>query len=101
MIAAIETFTVTVPRYSSDSLARCGWRYKRLVLEGGVAVDVQVPLTPQEFLHPREGYHLPNSTFHDRTIADLQDMLIRRYATNPSVAVFQDLLIKWDIKWKQ
>jgi hypothetical protein len=40
---------------------------------------------------------LPNSTFHDDVAGGAKDMLTRRYAGNPSIAVFRDLLIEWDI----
>jgi hypothetical protein len=56
-----------------------------------------VPLTEEEFLHPQEGYHLPNSTFHDDAAGDAKDMLARRYANDPTAAVFRDLIVKWDI----
>jgi hypothetical protein len=40
---------------------------------------------------------LPNSTFHDSIAGEAKDMLSRRYAANPNVGVFRDLLIEWDI----
>ncbi len=82
---------------SVNSLAECGWRDDVITQPDGTVITRQVPLTAEEFLHPQEGYHLPNSTFHDRVIYDIKDMLLNRYADLPDVDVFHDLLIKWDI----
>lgn len=81
----------------STELAECGWRFEVVTQPDGTIANAQVPLTALEFLHPKEGYRLPNSTFHDNVAGDAKDMLTRRYASNPDVGVFRDLLIKWDI----
>lgn len=57
---------------------------------------MRVPLTASEFLHPKVGYHLPNSTFHDRITVTTRDILTRRYANRSDVAVFRDLLVEWN-----
>ncbi|MCS6812791.1 MAG: Uma2 family endonuclease [Cyanobacteria bacterium] len=90
--------TVTpIPRkFSSDELAERGWRYELVTLADGTTDYEMVPLTEDEFVHPQEGYHLPNTTFHDRIIAEARDMLTRRYRERPDVGVFSDLLIEWD-----
>jgi len=82
---------------AEPNLAECGWRYEEITLPDGSTDWRMVPLTEQEFLHPQEGYRLPNSTFHDRTIATIQDILTRRYQSDPSIGVFGDLVVKWDI----
>ncbi|HBE18041.1 MAG TPA: hypothetical protein DEG17_06555 [Cyanobacteria bacterium UBA11149] len=87
--------TLTVPHYTIEDLAECGWRTETIEQPNGTTSTVQIPLTPEEFLHPEEGYHLPNSTFHDNTAGDAKDILARRYANNPSTAVFRDLIIRW------
>ena len=66
----------------------------------GTIDQIQVPLTSEEFLHPAEGYHLPNSTFHDDAAGDAKDMLASRYANDPHADAFGDLLIKWDLDLK-
>ncbi len=81
----------------ATELAECGWRIEVVTQSNGTTTKVQVPLTALEFLHPQEGYRLPNSTFHDNVAGDAKDMLTRRYANSPDVAVFRDLLIEWDI----
>ncbi len=81
----------------ATELAECGWRIEVVTQPDGTTANVQIPLTALEFLHPKEGYRLPNSTFHDNVAGDAKDMLTRRYASNPDVAVFRDLLIEWDI----
>ncbi len=87
--------TITVPRYGIEDIAECGWRDEIILQSDGSTATVQVPLTPEEFLHPEEGYHLPNSTFHDNTAGDAKDILARRYANDPNTAVFRDLIIRW------
>lgn len=81
----------------TTELAECGWRTEIVTQPNGKTVTVKVPLTASEFLHPQEGYLLPNSTFHDDVAGDAKDMLTRRYANSPDVAAFRDLLIRWDI----
>ncbi|HAX78098.1 MAG TPA: hypothetical protein DCY88_20315 [Cyanobacteria bacterium UBA11372] len=91
---------VTPPSALTDltqELAERGWRIQEEFQPDGTIINIKVPLTSEEFLHPQEGYHLPSNTFHKNISRDVEDMLLCRYANNPTVAVFQDLLIKWDI----
>jgi Uma2 family endonuclease len=80
----------------ATELAELGWRYETINDTDGTTALIQVPLTPEEFLHPREGYRLPKSTLHDQIAGDARDMLTRRYADRPDVGVFRDLLIEWE-----
>lgn len=57
--------TAIAQQDQSQELAERGWRMETIASPDGTEVSVQVPLTDAEFLHPQEGYHLPNSTFHD------------------------------------
>jgi Uma2 family endonuclease len=85
---------------SSDratELAECGWRTEMVTHPDGSITPIQIPLTAEEFLHPKEGYRLPNSTFHDAIAGEAKDLLTRRYADTPDAGVFRDLLIEWDI----
>jgi hypothetical protein len=88
----------TAPFQQSLSRADCGWRFARLLHPNGTRIKIQVSLTPAEFLHPKEGYYLPNSTWHDRLIADTKDILERRYQGRSDVGVFSDLIIVWDLE---
>lgn len=87
--------TIAVPKYSTQELAERGWRREFITQPDGTIVAVQVPLTAEEFLHPQAGYHLPNSTFHDDAAGNAKDMLTRRYANDPTTAVFRDLIVRW------
>lgn len=80
-----------------EDIAECGWRTETVRQSDGSQISVQVPLTDEEFLHPKPGFHLPNSSFHDRIAGDCKDILTRRYASEPNVAVFRDLIINWGI----
>lgn len=88
---------ITLSQSSTEDLAECGWRTEAILQPDGSRSLVQVPLTAEEFLHPKPGFHLPNSTFHDRIAGDSKDILTRRYAADPTVAVFRDLIVKWGI----
>jgi Uma2 family endonuclease len=79
----------------TDILAEAGWRTEQVQQPDGSWGSMQVPLTDDEFLHPEHGFHLPNSTFHDKIAGDCKDILTRRYASDPHVAVFRDLNIQW------
>ncbi|UBF27569.1 Uma2 family endonuclease [Kovacikia minuta CCNUW1] len=89
--------SITAPSYSTEELAERGWRVETIVQPDGTAIDTRVPLTPEEFLHPKESYHLPNSTFHDDVAGAAKDMLTRRYADEPTTAVYRDLIFRWGI----
>jgi len=91
------SLTSKTHRDRATELAECGWRLVEETAANGVTSTTQVPLTSEEFLHPKEGYHLPNSTFHDDVAGHAKDILTRRYANDPTVGVFRDLLVEWDI----
>ena len=86
----------TIPTDLATELAERGWRTVTITQPDGTTKTTNVPLTSEEFIHPQEGYHLPNSTFHDRITSDAKDMLTRRYAKDSTTAVFRDLIIVWD-----
>lgn len=89
--------TAITPKDLSKDIAEWGWRLAIITQPDGTITTMQVPLTSAEFIHPQEGYHLPNSTFHDDTAGDAKDMLTRRYAHDSETGIFRDLIIKWDI----
>jgi Uma2 family endonuclease len=86
-----------MPTELAAELAELGWRTEVVRHPDDTTTTAYVPLTSAEFLHPEEAYHLPNSTFHDNVSGDAKDMLTRRYASDPTIAVFRDLLIIWNI----
>jgi Uma2 family endonuclease len=93
----VQSSTPPSPIDLSTSLAECGWRVQAVARSDGTLVETKIPLAESEFLHPQEGYHLPNSTFHDDTAGEAKNILTRRYANSSDVGVFRDLLIEWDI----
>jgi Uma2 family endonuclease len=79
-------------------LAECGWRTEIITQPDGSIQINKIPLTSAEFLHPEEDYHLPTNTFHNKITRDAEDLLLRRYMKDSTVAVFSDLIIVWDDK---
>jgi len=80
----------------NSTLAETGWRMEWVKDERGEKKLVYFALTEADFLHPKEGYHLPSNTFHGTVQRELADILQRRYAGREDVGVFGDLIIKWD-----
>ncbi|MCI0397659.1 MAG: Uma2 family endonuclease [Chloroflexi bacterium] len=74
-----------------------GWRYVRETLPDGRELSRMVPLTPYDFLNPKEGDVMPQRPFHERATRDLADMLQAYFADNPNITVFHDLIFNWDI----
>ncbi|MEZ4727905.1 MAG: Uma2 family endonuclease [Caldilineaceae bacterium] len=73
-----------------------GWRYERVRTADGKEELVQIPLTPDEALHPEEGYVIPVRPYHERITTDLSVMLHAHYHHHPTITVFCDLVFKWD-----
>ena len=90
-----ETSESAIPSFEET-----GWHEELVPQPDGTIEIVWTPLTEAEFLHPREGDHLPTNTFHDRTVTSLKDLLGRWFGHQPQTCIFSDLLIKWDIKLK-
>ncbi|UZQ55996.1 hypothetical protein OOK60_08030 [Trichothermofontia sichuanensis B231] len=63
------------PDLGKLDLAEWGWRITEVCQPDGTIAYVNIPLTESEFLHPQEGYYLPNSTFHDTVAGDARAML--------------------------
>ena len=81
---------------AADELER-GWRYVHETLPDGREISRQVLLTPQDFLNPQEGDVMPQRPFHEQTTRDLIDMLEARYADDPNITVFHDLIMDWGV----
>lgn len=73
-----------------------GWRYERVRQADGREEEIRIPLTPEEALHPQEGYVMPVRTHHDRLTDDLCDMLRPHCEQQADVVVFHDLVFAWD-----
>ncbi len=91
-----NTISTTVPPKHLD-LAETGWHEELIEHPDGNHEIVRTPLTEAEFLHPREGDHLPNNTFHDRIVSSLKDLLKRWFQHQPNTCIYGDLSFKWDI----
>lgn len=97
MASSTQTRTATTPNPNEPDW-RLGWRYEHVRTAAGKEEVVQIPLTPDEALHPEEGYIMPVHTEHERVVNDLRDMLRAYYAAHAAVdiTVFCDLVFKWD-----
>ncbi|MDW8203198.1 MAG: Uma2 family endonuclease [Cyanobacteriota bacterium SKYGB_h_bin112] len=82
---------------STANFAETGWHEEWVEHPDGTGEIIWTPLTDAEFLHPREGDHLPTNTFHDRIVSTLKDLLKRWFSHQPNTCVYSDLLIQWDI----
>jgi Uma2 family endonuclease len=94
-LTTAEQTTSVVPAAFTGDWA-LGWRYETVRTVNGQPEMVRVPLTPEEALHPQEGYVMPIRTDHDRISDDLCDMLRPYLEAQADVAVFHDLVFAWD-----
>lgn len=95
MASSTQTRPATTPNPNAPDW-RLGWRDERVRTADGKEEIVQIPLTPDEALHPEEGYTMPVHTEHERIVNELRDMLRAHYAANTDITVFCDLVFKWD-----
>lgn len=56
---------------------------------------IQIPLTPEQALHPEEDYIMTDSRLQDLISAAISEML-RSHCTDPHTIIPRNLLIKWD-----
>jgi Uma2 family endonuclease len=85
------------PAVAEVPLYETGWHDELVEHPDGTTEMIRTPLTAAEFLHPREGDHLPVNTFHDRLVSTLKESLTRWFSHQPNTCIFSDLLIEWDI----
>ena len=76
---------------------RFGWRYVQQIGPDGSKQSVQVPLTPEDLLHPQEGDKIVEGTQQSRDRNYLYSVLQWRLADNPHTVVFSDCLIDWGV----
>lgn len=73
-----------------------GWRYEVVQTADDLQETVRIPLTPEEILHPQEGFVMPERTDHDRICDDLRDMLRTWALSHPEFTIFHNLVFAWD-----
>jgi Uma2 family endonuclease len=77
---------------------RFGWRWQRLPsLNGKPGQYRQVPLTPDDLLHPREGDEIPENTIQERDRTYLANALRLRLRDRPRIRVLSDCLVAWGV----
>jgi Uma2 family endonuclease len=83
------------PHFTVEEMLR-GWRLVRVTLPDGTEALQTVLLTPDDYLNPQEGDHVPEDTFHSRFLGFLFEALTRHLKkTRPHFTVFKDLVIFW------
>jgi Uma2 family endonuclease len=76
---------------------RFGWRYVQQIGPDGSKQSVQVPLTPEDLLHPQEGDKIVEGTQQSRDRNYLYSVLQWRLTDHPHAVVFSDCLIDWGV----
>src|SRR5581483_11035075 len=74
-----------------------GWRDTYRVGADGRKEYVQVPLTPEDVLHPQEDDHIMLGDAHDDDTSYLKNIFRIQLADDATARVFSDLGIYWDI----
>jgi Uma2 family endonuclease len=87
----------SLPAAADTDLYRYGWRYERRMGPDGTEESVEVPLTVEDLLHPKEGDCIPENTVHQHERDYLYDVLISRVIDRPTIRVFSDCLIDWGV----
>ncbi|HTT85372.1 MAG TPA: Uma2 family endonuclease [Rhizomicrobium sp.] len=76
---------------------RFGWRYAWQVGPDGSKQSVQVPLTPEDLLHPKKGDHILENTQQERDRRYLASVLEWRLSGHPQALVLSDCLVNWGV----
>jgi Uma2 family endonuclease len=76
---------------------RYGWRFVKKRLPDGSTDLVQVPLTLDDVLHPKEGDCIPEQTYHRRDGEYLGPIFRLRAARLPGGYALADCLIDWGV----
>lgn len=91
-----KTLPATTATKQNEPDWSLGWRFESVRTANGREDLVRIPLTPDEALHPEEGYVMPVRTAHADTTIDIREMLRARYTEQPTIAIFHDLVFEWD-----
>jgi Uma2 family endonuclease len=97
MMTQITTPKPSLPETADVDRYRYGWRYKTCRLPDGTEESVEVPLTVEDLLHPKEGDCIPENTVHSHERDYLYDVLESRVIDRPTIRIFTDCLIDWGI----
>ncbi|MCI0458785.1 MAG: Uma2 family endonuclease [Gemmataceae bacterium] len=84
------------PPGSLEDPFRYGWRYVRHPRPDGTAETEMVPLTLLDVLHPQEGDHIPENSWHEQHRRHFHDVVRQRLARRPTLLSLSDCLIDWD-----
>ena len=74
-----------------------GWREQRQTAPDGSEKRGWIPLTYQDLLDPQEGDVVAEDTIHRGVTEEVASILKQRYVDDPSVAVWSDLKIVFEI----
>jgi colicin import membrane protein len=76
---------------------RYGWRYVCQIGPDGAETIVQVPLTEEDVLHPREDDFIVQGEAHEDDCHYLKTILATHFADQPGVHVFRDMRMDWGV----
>src|SRR5690242_3499679 len=76
---------------------RYGWRFASRTLPDGTEELVEVPLTVEDLLHPKERDRIAENTLHNRERDYLYDVLDARAMNRPMIRIFSDCIINWGV----
>jgi Uma2 family endonuclease len=95
----LESNMSTVPERRAKNKASFRYGYREVLkkLAGGREKVVRLPLTLEDVLHPQFGDVHVLSDAHGDDCVYLRDVLRERYKDDPSVVVFHDVGIFWDL----
>lgn len=85
------------PAGGADDPFALGWRYLRREEPDGTETYEQVPLTPDDLLHPEEGDFIVQTRAHQRLMLYLCAVFSSLVAHDPTAIAVADLRIAWDV----
>jgi colicin import membrane protein len=74
-----------------------GWRYVWKAGPNGQQTRVQVPLTPEDVLHPREDDFIVQNEAHEEDCHYLKTILAAHLTDRPGVVIYRDQRIDWGV----
>ena len=95
--ALAEPITPRRPPSDSDDPFRIGYRYVHTVDAGGTKTSVMVPLTEEDFLHPREEDKFMVSLEHTATLYRLIHLIDFGQRSKATSGVTGELRIDWQV----
>ena len=82
---------------ATDSPFYYGFRWHHVRDAAGRDVLEEIPLTPDDYLHPQEGDLMTQGNPHERMVSALADVLRRWLEKFPGFGVFSDVLFRWGV----